>query len=47
MVRIDDIGNGEQIVEKTVDKWGRINGLMKYAGQRAKVILLGKTGVRK
>lgn len=47
MVRIDDIGNDEQIVEKKVDKWGRINGLMKYAGQRARVILLGKKGAKK
>ena len=39
MVRIE-LNNGEEVIEKNVSKYGRIDGIKKWAGKRAKIIFL-------
>jgi len=39
MVKIE-LGEGEEVVEKTVTKDGRVWGLTKYAGRRVMVVVL-------
>ena len=39
MVKIE-LNNGEEVIEKDVSDLGRISGLKKWAGRRAKIIFL-------
>jgi len=39
MSRIE-IGNVEDVIEKTVNKFGTITGLRRYIGRTAKVVIL-------
>ena len=41
MVKIE-LNNGEEVIEKNVSKYGRIDGIKKWAGRRAKIIFLGE-----
>ena len=39
VVRVE-LGDGEEVIEKDVSDLGRIGGLKKWAGRRAKIIFL-------
>ena len=39
MVRIE-LSEGEEVVDKVVTRFGRIEGMKKYSGRRVKVIVL-------
>ena len=41
MVRIE-LNNGEEVIEKNVSKFGRIDGLKRWEGRRAKIIFLSE-----
>ena len=41
MVKIE-LSDGEEVVDKVVTKFGRIEGMKKWSGKRVKVIVLGE-----